>query len=964
MRNLKKILALVLALVMTMSLVTVASAAEEVSPNYAEAVAVLQDMGVFKGYADGSFGGQKDITREEVATILYRIISKDVDDSHKGLYVEACNFEDVNDDRWSAGFIGYCANGGYVKGYNAKSFGPADKVTGYQVLAMILRAIGYDKNGEFTGSEWTKNVAATAQQLGILQNVSKDVVLSQPASRELVAELIFRTIATVPQVTYTPAFGYQPILNNVNKADVTLGLENFELIEGAWETKDEFGRPGYSWTYNVYPYETVLMDTPYKTFTTAATECDISIARGNTGTWAASIWVNGTPVGGEGTETLFYIQANDQVAKLGAQGRIMEVYRDRLVMIDTFLAKVEATTPVIKDTAGHRIQNAIMTLTVYDGINETTTINVSRSWDWEYTVGSYVLVNGLTDSTDQVVNGLYVETTGVYDDVEYIGYWHVLGLADSFIGKQSALHYNIEKHTIDGVTYDDANAYELDAAGNTINNFNWFKDQFGNIIGSTLIPTAYEYGVINNLQWVTQIGNVGYAQANITLIDGTTKSIVVSKLFDEDDTAADVTTLTRAFNNIGDVATKGVSTEFIQNNVYVGTDLYRIADNGNGTFTLVDVANPIVTNGAEATGVTVRKGNAVMLTGGVPVVDSNTKFLYGYNVGNVLAFATVTYTGFNTIAALNNATVDYVDLNGDNRVDLAYVYGTPVSSLPYASMFYMTSNSYVQQLFDENGLVNAYILTGYVNGVEGSIKIANDAAGTALVADILNAWNTNDKNVLLQVDVVGGYVVSQQAVTTTAAPLSTVYGYGDVYGWSGYYGYLYAPEAVRYAGTTTTATYNGDVLIMSDGTVYDVTETTQIFGELQIGKAYGSNYVIHVVYDAYFADNDALEIYVFAKPLVGGGTTGTTTTGFTGIDATLVPGGVLTVTNYAAGLPTAVAANANYTVTYYVNGVQQTTVTGIIVAGNASSVITLPGANTGTVIAVITCGSYTATVVL
>ena len=55
----KKLLAMVLALVMTLSLAVSANAAfkdaDKVSDTYEEAVAVLNGMGVFKGYEDGSF---------------------------------------------------------------------------------------------------------------------------------------------------------------------------------------------------------------------------------------------------------------------------------------------------------------------------------------------------------------------------------------------------------------------------------------------------------------------------------------------------------------------------------------------------------------------------------------------------------------------------------------------------------------------------------------------------------------------------------------------------------------------------------------------------------------------------------------------------------------------------------------------------------------------------------------------
>ena len=224
MRNLKKILALVLALVMSMSLLATANASfsdkDKIDPTYAEAVEVLNGLNVFKGRTDGNFDPKAGITRAEVAAIIYRIVTGDVEDKQVKLYSDYNKFADVNSASWYAGYVNFCANGEYIKGYPNGTFGPNDAVTGYQALAMILRAVGYDKNGEFTGKEWQVQTAAVAKSLGITNNIIPGT-LNTAASRETVAEILFRAIL-VPTVEYTPAFGYQ-------STKTTLGGKAFEL---------------------------------------------------------------------------------------------------------------------------------------------------------------------------------------------------------------------------------------------------------------------------------------------------------------------------------------------------------------------------------------------------------------------------------------------------------------------------------------------------------------------------------------------------------------------------------------------------------------------------------------------------------------------------------------------------------------------------------------------------------------
>ena len=68
---------------------------------------------------------------------------------------------------------------------------------------MILRAVGYDANDEYPIRLPVEiRTATTAESLGMLKNV-QEATLGQAATRELVAELIFRAML-VPTVTYMP----------------------------------------------------------------------------------------------------------------------------------------------------------------------------------------------------------------------------------------------------------------------------------------------------------------------------------------------------------------------------------------------------------------------------------------------------------------------------------------------------------------------------------------------------------------------------------------------------------------------------------------------------------------------------------------------------------------------------------------------------------------------------------------
>ena len=400
----KKLLAMVLALVMTLSLAVSANAAfkdaDKVSADYSEAVAVLNGMDVFKGYEDGSFKPQGNITRAEVATIIYRIYTGDVAKNDKsGLYATYNKFSDMAGAGWAAGYIGYCANAELVKGYPDGTFKPSGNVTGYEVLAMILRAVGYDKNGEFSGADWSLNVAKYAEQLKILKNVDKNTNLGAPATRELVAEILFRAIQQ-PTVTYTPAFGY--VTDKVaNIAQTTLAKKNFKLASD--DASDVWGRPTTKWYKDANTNEKFDKDekvyveivaTPAATYTVATAQCDICKDLGEKN--SAKI-VEAYTNGVADKTLLTTYKATATTTKVGAQGELLEYYevKDgyRLVVIDTYLAKVTKVTDAKLDKQGHVRSEAELELNVYGHANrDNITLLGSDGENFENKKDEFVLI--------------------------------------------------------------------------------------------------------------------------------------------------------------------------------------------------------------------------------------------------------------------------------------------------------------------------------------------------------------------------------------------------------------------------------------------------------------------------------------------------------------------------------------------------------------------------------------------
>ena len=273
----KKLLALVLALVMSMSLVTISNAAFKDADkiDYDEAVTVMNAVGVLVGDENGNFNAKENLTRAQAAKIIsYLLLGNKTAEALAG----SGKFTDVAKNSWSAGFVDYCASTGVVNGVGDGKFDPNGQLTGYQFAKMLLVALGYDATIEgFTGADWQINVSKRADQADLFDNL--DISGNAALTREQAAQMCLNTLKS-PLVEYSNKGGSL----TVNGATVNIGASNAEyktsstklaeqtiyanklnssageyIVEFAEqyypklvlsEKFDDFERPCYTWSYD------------------------------------------------------------------------------------------------------------------------------------------------------------------------------------------------------------------------------------------------------------------------------------------------------------------------------------------------------------------------------------------------------------------------------------------------------------------------------------------------------------------------------------------------------------------------------------------------------------------------------------------------------------------------------------------------------------------------------------------
>ena len=197
MRNLKKVLSLVLCVAMMLSVMVMSTGAafpDQDKIQNAEAVDMATALGIIDGYEDGTFRPAENIERGEAVKMISAMLNggrDSVQETTESSYTDVLG----SDDAWANKYIEYCTAQGIVSGVGEDRFAPASDVTGTQLAKMLLVSLGYDADKEaYQGTTmWAVNVNTDAVTAGLYAGI-ESVDMNAALTRDNAAQMIWNAL--------------------------------------------------------------------------------------------------------------------------------------------------------------------------------------------------------------------------------------------------------------------------------------------------------------------------------------------------------------------------------------------------------------------------------------------------------------------------------------------------------------------------------------------------------------------------------------------------------------------------------------------------------------------------------------------------------------------------------------------------------------------------------------------------
>ena len=554
----KKFLSLVLALVMTMSLVTVSAGAKDFTDSskiqYAEAVDVMSAAKVIDGYTDGTFNPTATLTRGAAAKIICNLILGPTTAS--ALVADAAPYSDVPTNHTFAGYIAYCQKTGIISGYADGTFKPANSLTGYAFMKMLLGALGYKAEQEgYTGANWSIQVAKRALNVGLNDDLVGSFNGVKAVTREEACLYAFNTLkatmveyeknstVTVGNITIKDTSTAKEMTNtgktdgNIDKDGKMQFAEKYFTDLKKFGATDDFSRPATQWKIKAEEVGKYT-DTPDLTYTKAVKAGDIykDLALGSTiDKKDVTVYINGEKAedasvalkkGSDSKIGKDYLTKNGNTYSTAKNGVLTEVFYDKdddsaiITQVVTYVGQINKS---VKATSSKDAYVVIDQLPM-DGPNANVMAVPS-------------------DLTGKTVSGtLEFETNESYEDDAYVLYTYsqtadevkslavaekVEGYVSQTINKSNDKDEN-NGLTLAGTSYKMSAAYSGEELGeiSVKEDHTAYLDQYGYAIYVEEVEEIGNYALLVN---VADKGTFVGKKAELVFTDGTTKVVTAEK---------------------------------------------------------------------------------------------------------------------------------------------------------------------------------------------------------------------------------------------------------------------------------------------------------------------------------------------------------------------------------------------------------------------------------------------------
>ena len=833
MKNFKKVLALVLALATLLSFATIAGAkvdtteiyADAKDVKYVEAVDVLTAIGVLNGKG-ASYKPNDTLKRSEAAKIIAMFDNGDTDISK--LYNPANTFVDVAKDYWAVSYIAYCAKQGIISGVGNNKYAPESKLTGIQFLKMVLVTLGYDAKEEgLVGTSWKVNVLKLARAAGLTDVLGKKYDYDAELTRDAAAQIMLNALNAK-----TVSYGQEIKTSGRKNVLTTAGaIENDSYLYESWDLKkltdkdDAFGRPCHVWKLGKDEIGTYVKDA-LASYTVAVAGCDIlnDCDFDEDGVKLTS-YTDGVKGSAKGTLTI----KNTTAANIGGQGVLTEVYEDRIVFINTYLAKVTKVVTEKRDAKDHVTRKAATTLDVWNNGVQFTSAGTAAVKTFEsdaFAKDDMVLVT-IADGDVQTV-AVAESKIAEFTKIKRVdGTFAQVALDGEFSDIAAKYFYN-------GIKADDLG-----------NDMVAYFDAYGNVIGMEKYYAPLNYAVIDAL-WVESIKGKATVKADLVTAAGEKlEDVEISSVTAGDDiftasTPSSTTGKTYKATDLIALGTSGLNVVFannttlgkLYNKLYAYTTedgTYKLSLNGFGTWTTTPYKQV-----DKATGAAFTNGSSYVKVGGTVTfqMTSDTLILV-QDAGTSAPFATYTaYVGYDKVPSMTG-TAQYHVNKDTNKVDVVYVNDITVSGTK-TTIFFAGADRFAGKASDNKLPIefDAYALdkaAGTLTKATYTYKAAYDGttSGLATAREALKNMavgfyevyvsDSNEISLVATPTAAGTIVAADRISGTNVAQGVTASGKQDVTG-----NYIVATPVTIDGGDADVVTYVLDGSDLKDGNFADL----------------------------------------------------------------------------------------------------------------------------------------------